>query len=115
MSISSQIVRLLIYGLKASVAAIMICDCESNPASFSFIKWTELHADISVDYWLTNGNVFISHLYSGDKSNKHYYYHKGWNIQALVAYICGVAVPFPGSCHFPSHFTSFFQGMLTKA
>lgn len=54
---------------------------------------------ICLDYWLTNGNIFITHLYNGDKFNKHYYYHKGWNVQALIAYICGVAVPFPGSYH----------------
>lgn len=52
-----------------------------------------------LDYWLTKGNVFIAHLYNGDRSNKHYYYHKGWKVQALIAYICGVAVPFPGMLH----------------
>ena len=63
------------YGLfMASVAAIMICD-----------------------YWcLTNGNVFISHLYDGSKDNKHYYYHHGWNLQAVIAYLVGIALPFPG-------------------
>jgi NCS1 family nucleobase:cation symporter-1 len=63
------------YGLfMASVAAIMICDY----------------------YVLTKGNVFIGHLYNGSKSNKHYYYTKGWNLQALFAYLCGIALPFPG-------------------
>lgn len=47
-------------------------------------------------YLLTNGNIFIDHLYDGAKTNKHYYYHKGWNVQAYIAYIAGVAVPFPG-------------------
>jgi len=63
------------YGLfMASVVAIMICDY----------------------FLLTKGNVFISHLYDGSKSNKHYYYHRGWNVQALISYIVGVALPFPG-------------------
>lgn len=48
------------------------------------------------DYLLTKGNVFIGHLYNGSSSNKHYYYHRGWNIQALFAYVCGIALPFPG-------------------
>jgi NCS1 family nucleobase:cation symporter-1 len=48
------------------------------------------------DYILTKGNVFISHLYDGTKHNKHYYYMKGWNVQAIIAYICGIALPFPG-------------------
>lgn len=63
------------YGLfMASVVAVMICDY----------------------YLLTKGNVFIGHLYNGSKTNKHYYYHRGWNIQALIAYICGIVPPFPG-------------------
>ncbi|KAF8862922.1 hypothetical protein BDZ45DRAFT_584728, partial [Acephala macrosclerotiorum] len=62
------------YGiLMASVAAIMMCDY----------------------YLLTKGNVFISHLYDSSRNNRHYYYHKGWNVQAVIAYIAGVAVPFP--------------------
>jgi len=35
-------------------------------------------------------------LYDGSRTNKHYYYTKGWNIQAVIAYICGIALPFPG-------------------
>lgn len=63
------------YGLfMASVVAIMICDY----------------------YILTRGNVFIGSLYNGSKSNAHYYYHKGWNIQAVIAYLCGIVPPFPG-------------------
>lgn len=63
------------YGLfMASVAAVMIAD-----------------------YWvLTNGNVFIPWLYEPSSTNKHYYYHGGWNVQAYIAYMCGVALPFPG-------------------
>ena len=45
---------------------------------------------------LTRGNVFVGHLYNGTKTNRHYYYHKGWNLQAVFAYICGIAPPFPG-------------------
>ncbi|KUI59673.1 Allantoin permease [Cytospora mali] len=49
------------------------------------------------DYWvITKGNVFVAWLYDPTSSNKHYYYNKGWNIQAYIAYICGVALPFPG-------------------
>lgn len=63
------------YGIfMASVVAIMVCDY----------------------YALTKGNVFIGHLYNGSKNNAHYYYNRGWNIQAIIAYICGVALPFPG-------------------
>lgn len=63
------------YGLfMASVVAIMICD-----------------------YWcLTRGNVFVSHLYDGSKSNKHYRYNTGCNLQAVIAYLVGIALPFPG-------------------
>ena len=58
----------------ASVVAIMICD-----------------------YWvLTRGNVFVSHLYDGSRANKHYFYHFGVNIQAVIAYLVGIALPFPG-------------------
>jgi len=49
-------------------------------------------------YILTKGNIFLKHLYDGDKTNPHYYYHKGWNIQAYIAYVVAVAIPFPGFC-----------------
>jgi NCS1 family nucleobase:cation symporter-1 len=63
------------YGLfMASVVAIMVCDY----------------------FLLTKGNVFLSHAYDPTSSNKHYYYTRGWNIQAIIAYLCGVALPFPG-------------------
>lgn len=52
------------------------------------------------DYLLTKGNIFISHLYDGSPDNKHYYYHKGWNVQAVIAYVAGVVVPFPGTSYF---------------
>ncbi|KAG4414802.1 hypothetical protein IFR04_012074 [Cadophora malorum] len=63
------------YGLfMASVVAIMVCEY----------------------YILTRGNVFIGHLYNGSKENQHYYYHRGWNVQAIIAYVCGIVPPFPG-------------------
>ncbi|KAI1394733.1 uracil permease-like protein [Hypoxylon fuscum] len=63
------------YGLfMASVVAIMITDY----------------------YFVTKGNVMTAWLFNPKKSNKYYYYHKGWNIQALIAYLGGIALPFPG-------------------
>jgi NCS1 family nucleobase:cation symporter-1 len=79
------------YGLfMASVVAIMICDCK-----FCDI-YGRVFADIFTDFLLTKGNVFVGHLYNGSKTNKHYYYHMGWNIQGVIAYLCGIALPFPG-------------------
>ncbi|EXJ94881.1 hypothetical protein A1O1_03280 [Capronia coronata CBS 617.96] len=49
-------------------------------------------------YVLTKGNIFLRHLYDGNKANPHYYYHKGWNVQAYIAYVVAVAIPFPGFC-----------------
>ncbi|KAF2765672.1 uracil permease-like protein [Teratosphaeria nubilosa] len=65
------------YGLfMASVVAIMVCD-----------------------YWLlTKGNVSIAHLYNGSKDNPHYYFNSGVNLQAVFAYIVGIALPFAGFC-----------------
>lgn len=63
------------YGLfMASVVAIMVCEY----------------------FLLAKGNVFISHLYDGSRGNKHYFYHMGWNVQAVIAYLVGIALPFPG-------------------
>lgn len=63
------------YGLfMASVTSIMVCDY----------------------FLLTGGNVFLSHLYTGSKDNPHYYFCRGWNLQAVFAYIVGIALPFPG-------------------
>ncbi|KAH9219905.1 allantoin [Leptodontidium sp. 2 PMI_412] len=62
------------WKLFTTVVAIMVCDY----------------------YLLTKGNVFIGHLYNGSKENKHCYYHRGWNIQAIIAYICGIVPPFLG-------------------
>jgi NCS1 family nucleobase:cation symporter-1 len=32
----------------------------------------------------------------GSKDNKHYYYTMGWNVQGVIAYLAGIALPFPG-------------------
>lgn len=48
------------------------------------------------DFFLAKGNIFISHLFDPTKANEYYRYHKGWNIQALIAYLIGIALPFPG-------------------
>ncbi|ETS83922.1 hypothetical protein PFICI_05798 [Pestalotiopsis fici W106-1] len=63
------------YGLfMASVVAIMVSDY--------FIQ--------------TKGNIATEWLFNPGKSNVHYHYHGGWNIQAVIAYIIGIALPFPG-------------------
>ncbi len=49
------------------------------------------------DYWtVSKGNKFLQHLYDGKRTNPHYYYHGGWNLQAYVAYVAGIAFPFAG-------------------
>jgi NCS1 family nucleobase:cation symporter-1 len=49
------------------------------------------------DYFLlTRGNLFITQLYDGSRANKHYRFSEGFNLQAIIAYIVGVALPFPG-------------------
>lgn len=45
---------------------------------------------------MTKGNVFCTHLFDPTSSNRHYRYHGGWNLQALIAYCIGIALPFPG-------------------
>ncbi|RAH68344.1 nucleobase cation symporter-1 family protein [Aspergillus aculeatinus CBS 121060] len=47
-------------------------------------------------FCFTKGNIFIPALYDGTPLNKSYYYLKGWNVQAVLAYIIGIAFPFPG-------------------
>ncbi|BCS00588.1 uncharacterized protein AKAW2_50929S [Aspergillus luchuensis] len=58
-----------------AVVAIMVCEY------FCFAK----------------GNIFLSSLYDGTKLNKNYRYYGGWNIQAVIAYIIAIALPFPGT------------------
>lgn len=46
-----------------------------------------------VEYYLVSkGNIFVPSIYVGHKSNKHYWYNKGWNVQAYVAYITAVGL-----------------------
>ncbi|CAH0045324.1 unnamed protein product [Clonostachys solani] len=63
------------YGLfMASVAAIMIAD-----------------------YFITTrGNIKLAWLFDPQKTNKYYRYHKGINLQAVIAYLIGIALPLPG-------------------
>lgn len=51
---------------------------------------------MTVDFCFAKGNIFLSSLYDGTKLNKNYRYHGGWNIQAVIAYIIAIALPFPG-------------------
>ncbi|KAE8158969.1 permease for cytosine/purines, uracil, thiamine, allantoin-domain-containing protein [Aspergillus tamarii] len=60
----------------SSVVAIMLCDY----------------------FLLTKGTVVIPSLYNPTNTNENYYYHRGWNLQALAAYVVGIALPFPGFC-----------------
>ncbi|KAH6647216.1 allantoin [Truncatella angustata] len=63
------------YGLfMASVVAIMLADY----------------------FVLTNGNIATGWLFNPQKTNVHYRYYGGWNMQAVIAYIAGIAMPFPG-------------------
>lgn len=71
----------------------MVCDCMC-PFSLDQIY----SADKQIDFCLTKGNVFIPSLYNGTRANKHYYYTGGVNIQAVIAYLIGIALPFPGFC-----------------
>jgi nucleobase:cation symporter-1, NCS1 family len=45
---------------------------------------------------LTKGNIMVTWLFDPTKSNIYYRYHKGWNVQAIIAYVAGIALPFPG-------------------
>ncbi|KZF19513.1 putative allantoin permease [Xylona heveae TC161] len=47
-------------------------------------------------YLVSRGNVFIPSLYIGNKNNENYWYKGGWNVQAFIAYIVAIALPFPG-------------------
>jgi NCS1 family nucleobase:cation symporter-1 len=49
------------------------------------------------DYFLlTRGNIFITRLYVGLRDNEHYRFIDGFNMQAIIAYVVGIALPFPG-------------------
>lgn len=45
---------------------------------------------------MVKGNIETAWLFDPKKTNLYYRYHKGWNIQALIAYVLGIALPFPG-------------------
>ena len=45
---------------------------------------------------MTNGNIFTELLYNPSKSNPRYRYYGGFNLQAVIAYVVGIALPFPG-------------------
>jgi NCS1 family nucleobase:cation symporter-1 len=50
-----------------------------------------------VDYYIvTKGNMWLAHLYDGSSGNPHYFYARGWNINAYIAYLAGIALPFAG-------------------
>lgn len=73
----------------------MLCDCKYLylllPSILSrFLTY--------VDFLLTKGTVVIPSLYNPTNTNENYYYHRGWNLQALAAYVVGIALPFPGFC-----------------
>ncbi|TPX13581.1 uncharacterized protein E0L32_006052 [Thyridium curvatum] len=46
-------------------------------------------------YVISRGSLVVSDLYTGDKSGA-YYFTKGWNIRAYIAYVVTVAVGFAG-------------------
>jgi NCS1 family nucleobase:cation symporter-1 len=49
-----------------------------------------------VDYWLMRrGNFHVPSLYSKD-TNSPYTYYKGWNLRAVVAWLCGVGFTIHG-------------------
>ena len=47
-------------------------------------------------FYFTRGNVFVSHLYSVSAADSYYWFWRGCNIQAFLAYLAGIALPFPG-------------------
>ena len=85
------------YGLfMASVVAIMVCDCRLKKASRTRSEWISVADFVPTDWLLTRGNVFVGQLYNPTQYNEHYYYSGGWNIQAYIAYVAGIALPFAG-------------------
>lgn len=47
-------------------------------------------------FFISRGNIFVTSLYVGDKTNKNYWYTGGWNLQAYVAYVTAVGICFVG-------------------
>lgn len=54
------------------------------------------YADLLSDFFFTKGNVFPELLFNPTRTNPRYRYNKGFNLQAIIAYLFGVALPFPG-------------------
>ncbi|KAF2795242.1 hypothetical protein K505DRAFT_240319 [Melanomma pulvis-pyrius CBS 109.77] len=50
---------------------------------------------VSDYYFVRKGNYWVEDLYN-DHSNGRYWYSKGFHWRAYAAYICGIAIPFPG-------------------
>ena len=49
-----------------------------------------------VDYWLVRrGNIYIAEAYSSATGARYMYFH-GFNLNAVVAYLCGMMIPFVG-------------------
>ena len=46
-------------------------------------------------FWIRRGNYFVEDLYTSNPNGR-YWYYKGWHWRAYVAYICSIALPFPG-------------------
>lgn len=44
-------------------------------------------------YFISNGNIFVSSMYAGSRiTNPNYWYARGWNIQAYIAYVVAVGL-----------------------
>jgi len=46
-------------------------------------------------FFIRRGNYWIADLYTSNPNGRYWYWH-GVNYRAYVAYICGIAIPFPG-------------------
>jgi NCS1 family nucleobase:cation symporter-1 len=50
-----------------------------------------------VEYYLiSRGNIFVSSIYIGNSTNPNYWYTRGWNVQAYIAYIFSIGLCFVG-------------------
>ncbi|KAI0739280.1 permease for cytosine/purines, uracil, thiamine, allantoin-domain-containing protein [Daedaleopsis nitida] len=48
------------------------------------------------DYWLVRkGNIHLADLYTSKPGSRYMYFH-GFNVNAVVAYLCGMMIPFVG-------------------
>lgn len=46
-------------------------------------------------FFIRKGNYFIEDLYTSDPNGRYWYFH-GWHWRAYLAYLVGIAIPFPG-------------------